>query len=135
MSATGSIAKLDRESRSRSLWASVVRSRPHRMSSGQAAIWAMSGGTIAAAAVLFRAGAGAVPPIISSFPVPFWALLIAFVAAERFAVHVHFRRSAHSMSLGEIPFVFALVFAGGPQAILAGAIGRIVVLALHRKLP
>ena len=75
------------------------------------------------------------PPIISSFPVPFWALLIAFAAAERFAVHVHFRRSAHSMSLGEIPFVFALVFAGGPQAILAGAIGRIVVLALHRKLP
>ena len=39
------------------------------------------------------------------------------------------------MSLGEIPFVFALVFAGGLPAILAGALGRILVLALHRKLP
>ena len=135
MSATGSIANLDRESRPRSLWASVARSRPHRISSGQAAIWAMSGGMMAAAAVLFRAGAGDVPPIISSVPVPFWALVIAFAAAERFVVHVHFRRSAHSMSLGEIPFVLALVFAGGQPAILAGAIGRILVLALHRKLP
>jgi diguanylate cyclase (GGDEF)-like protein len=119
----------------RSLLAYVVRSRPHRMASGQAAIWALSGAAMLTAVVLFRAGAGDVPPITSSFPVPFWALVIAFAAAERFAVHVHFRRSAHSMSLGEIPFVFALVFAGGPQAILAGAIGRIVVLALHRKLP
>ena len=120
MSVTGSVANLDRGSRLRSLLASVLRSRPHRLSSGQAAIWALSGGMIAAAAVLFRAGAGDVPPIISSFPVPFWALLIAFAAAERFAVHVHFRRSAHSMSLGEIPFVFALVFAGGPASDLGG---------------
>jgi len=90
---------------------------------------------IAAAAVLFRAGAGDVPPVISSVPVPFWALVIAFAASERFAVHIHFRRSAHSMSLGEIPFVLALVFAGGQPAILAGALGRILVLALHRKLP
>ena len=135
MSVTGGITNASRDSRLRSLLTCVVRSRPYRMSSGQVAIWALSGGMILTAAVLFRAGAGDVPPIISSFPVPFWALLIAFAAAERFAVHVHFRRSAHSMSLGEIPFVFALVFAGGPQAILAGAIGRIVVLALHRKLP
>ena len=85
--------------------------------------------------MLFKAGAGDVPPIISSVHVPFWALVIAFAAAERLVVHVHFRRSAHSMSLGEIPFVFALVFAGGAPAILAGAIGRILVLALHRKLP
>jgi diguanylate cyclase (GGDEF)-like protein len=113
----------------------VVRTRPYRMSSGQVAIWALSAALISAAAVLFRAGAGDVPPVISSVHVPFWALLIAFAAAERFVVHVHFRRSAHSMSLGEIPLVFALVFAGGSAAILAGALGRLAVLALHRKLP
>jgi diguanylate cyclase (GGDEF)-like protein len=39
------------------------------------------------------------------------------------------------MSIGEIPLVFGLVFAGGHQVILAGALGRMVVLALHRKLP
>ena len=39
------------------------------------------------------------------------------------------------MSLGEIPLVFALLFAGGFAAMLAGALGRVFVLALHRKLP
>jgi diguanylate cyclase (GGDEF)-like protein len=105
------------------------------MSSGQIPIWILSGTMMVSAGVLFRAGAADVPPIISSVHVPFWALLIGFAAAERFVVHVHFRRSAHSMSLGEIPFVFALVFAGGFAAILAGAIGRILILALHRKVP
>ena len=105
------------------------------MSSGQVAIWILSGTMMVTAGGLFRAGAADVPPIISSVHLPFWALLICFAAAERFVVHVHYRRSAHSMSLGEIPFVFALVFAGGSAAILAGAIGRIVVLAVHRKVP
>jgi len=95
----------------------------------------LTGAMLLSAGILFRAGAGDVPPVISSVHVPFWALLIGFAAAERFVVHVHFRRSAHSMSLGEIPFVFALIFAGGFAAILAGAIGRILILTLHRKVP
>ena len=135
MSVIDSSTEAGRYSRLRSLLALIARPRPYRMSSGQVAIWTLSGAMISAAALLFRAGAGAVPPVISSVHVPFWALLIAFAAAERFVVHVHFRRSAHSMSLGEIPFVFALVFAGGQPAILAGAIGRLLILAVHRKLP
>ncbi len=47
--------------------------------------------------------------------VSFWILLVAFAAAERFVVHVHFRRSAHSMSLGEIPLVFAPGLRLGPR--------------------
>ncbi|HEY2595657.1 MAG TPA: sensor domain-containing diguanylate cyclase, partial [Chloroflexota bacterium] len=74
-------------------------------------------------------------PIVPSMRVSFWILLVAFACAERFVVHVHFRRSAHSMSLGEIPLVFALVFAGGHDVILAGALGRLLVLAVHRRLP
>jgi diguanylate cyclase (GGDEF)-like protein len=135
MSAIPSTTKAGHDSPPRSLLAHFIRSRPYRMSSGQLAIWALSGAMIAAAAALFKAGAGDVPPVISSMHVPFWTLVIAFAAAERFVVHIHFRRSAHSMSLGEIPFVFALLFAGGEPAILAGAIGRLFVLALHRKLP
>jgi diguanylate cyclase (GGDEF)-like protein len=123
------------DSRFRAVLARVARPRPYRMSSGALAIWALSAAMISAAAVLFAAGAGAVPPVISTLHVPFWVLLIAFAAAERFVVHVHFRRSAHSMSLGEIPLVFALLFAGGSAAVLAGALGRLAVLALHRKLP
>jgi diguanylate cyclase (GGDEF)-like protein len=111
------------------------RSRPYRLQSGHVAIWLLSGLLLATAAALFVAGAGNAPPVISSFHLPFWALVIAFAAAERFVVHVHFRRSAHSMSIGEIPLVFGLMFASGHDVILAGALGRIVVLALHRKLP
>ncbi len=135
MSVVGSSSEAVRDSKLRALLARVARPRPYRMSSGQVAIWTLSGAMISTAAALFAAGAGGVPPIITSVHVPFWALLVAFAAAERFVVHVHFRRSAHSMSLGEIPLVFALVFAGGSAAILAGALGRIAVLALHRKLP
>jgi diguanylate cyclase (GGDEF)-like protein len=109
--------------------------RPHRIPAGQLVIWILSLVLIGAAAVLFGAGAGAERPILRSVRVPFWALLLAFAAAERFVFHVHFRRSAHSMSLGEIPLVFALVFASGQDVILAGAIGRLLILALHRKLP
>jgi diguanylate cyclase (GGDEF)-like protein len=124
-----------RHPRVRSVLAHVARSRPYRLSSGQVAIWTLSGAMVSAAAILFKAGGGDVPPVISSVHLPFWAVLIGFAAAERFVVHVHFRRSAHSMSLGEIPLVLALVFAGGQTAILAGAIGRLLVLILHRKLP
>ena len=60
-------------------------------------------------------------PVVSLDAGSIWILLVAFAAAERFVVHVHFRRSAHSMSLGEIPLVFALVFAAGHDVILAGA--------------
>jgi diguanylate cyclase (GGDEF)-like protein len=135
MSVVGSNVGGRRDSRLRSVLTHVSRSRPYRMRSGQGAIWILSGAMIAIAAVLFKAGAGDMPPIVSSVHLPFWALLVAFAASERFVVHVHFRRSAHSMSLSDIPLVFALVFAGGQAAILAGAIGRILVLALHRKLP
>ena len=142
MAVTGGVSEVGRASRLRSSVLDYlvrsrpyVRPRPYRMSSGQVAIWTLSGVMISTAAVLFQAGAGDVPPVVSSVHLPFWALLIGFAAAERFVVHVHFRRSAHSMSLGEIPFVFALVFAGGFTAVLAGAIGRILILALHRKVP
>jgi diguanylate cyclase (GGDEF)-like protein len=135
MSAIGTSARAARNARLRSVLARVARSRRYRMSSGQVAIWALSATMIWTAALLYKAGAGQVAPIITSVHLPFWTLLIGFAAAERFVVHVHFRRSAHSMSLSDIPFVFALVFAGGQTAILAGAIGRVIALALHRKLP
>jgi hypothetical protein len=38
------------------------------------------------------------------------------------------------MSMGEIPLVFGLVFATGAQVVLAHALGRLVILALQRKL-
>ena len=120
---------------------SRVRSKlPHltratRMSRGEVAIWLLSVGLVASGIALLRSGAVTASPIVPSMQVSIWVLLAAFAAAERFVVHVHFRRSAHSMSLGEIPLVLGLVFASGHDVILAGAIGRLLVLALHRRLP
>ena len=81
------------------------------------------------------AGAADTTAVISSVHLPFWALLIGFGAAERLVVHVHFRRSAHSMTPGDIPLVFGLLFASGHDVILAAALGRLLVLAVHRKPP
>ncbi|MGH2892923.1 MAG: putative bifunctional diguanylate cyclase/phosphodiesterase [Solirubrobacteraceae bacterium] len=110
-------------------------SRATRMSRGEVTIWLLSAGLVAAGVALLDSGAVSGQPVIGSMQVSIWILLIAFAAAERFVVHLHFRRSAHSMSLGEIPLVFALVFASGHDVILAGAIGRLLVLAVHRRLP
>ena len=120
---------------------SRMRSRlPHlaratRMSRGEVTIWVLSAVLVAAGVALLSSGAVTASPVVGSMQVSIWILLVAFAAAERFVVHVHFRRSAHSMSLGEIPLVFALVFASGHDVILAGAIGRLLVLAVHRRLP
>jgi diguanylate cyclase (GGDEF)-like protein len=135
MGATGSNIDVTRVSRLRSGLDHLVQSRPSQLASGHEAIWALSGLLILIAAILFEAGVRHVPPVITSVHVPFLAVVAAFAAGERFAVHVHFRRSAHTMSLGDIPLVFALLFAGGFAAVLAGALGRVLILALHRKLP
>jgi diguanylate cyclase (GGDEF)-like protein len=119
----------------RSLVTHVRRPRPHRISSGQAAIWVISALLVATAGAVYTSAHSNPAPISSAIHLPFWVLLIAFAAAERFVIHVHFRRSAHSMSLGDIPLVLGLVFASGHDVILAGALGRLFVLALHRKLP
>ncbi|HEY1565473.1 MAG TPA: GGDEF domain-containing protein [Solirubrobacteraceae bacterium] len=109
--------------------------RAARMSRGEVGIWLLSAGLVAAGVVLLRSGAVTTRPVVPSMQVSIWILLVAFAAAERFVVHVHFRRSAHSMSLGEIPLVFGLVFASGHDVILAGVIGRLLVLGVHRRLP
>jgi diguanylate cyclase (GGDEF)-like protein len=108
---------------------------PHRLAAGERSIWALNGAMLVTASVLFWFGVRNAPPIIPGMHLPLWALILAFAAGERFVVHVHFRRSAHTLSLGEIPLVFGLIFASGTNVVVAGALGPMVVLALHAKLP
>jgi len=66
---------------------------------------------------------------------PWWALACGFVLTELFVIDIHVRSDAHSVSLGEIPFMLGLALAS-PAALLAGRIvGSSVVLALHRHQP
>jgi diguanylate cyclase (GGDEF)-like protein len=61
-----------------------------------------------------------------------WVLAPLFVVAEACVVHLQFRRSAHSFSLADIPFVFGLVFASGDDFVAAALLGAGVVWALRR---
>ena len=59
---------------------------------------------------------------------PWWAVALGFAGAELCVVHVRFRRSAHSFSLADLPFVFGLVFATGDDFVLGALVGTAIVL-------
>jgi diguanylate cyclase (GGDEF)-like protein len=69
---------------------------------------------------------------IASPEVPWWGVALGFVVAEACVVHLQFQRSAHSFSLADIPFVFALVFASGEAFVLGALIGTAIVYAARR---
>jgi diguanylate cyclase (GGDEF)-like protein len=65
-----------------------------------------------------------------------WLLVAAgFAAAERWVVHLHFRRSTHSLSLGELPLVAGLLFLAPGELVIAGLAGSSVALLLDREIP
>jgi diguanylate cyclase (GGDEF)-like protein len=63
-----------------------------------------------------------------------WVIAAAWVLAESCVVHLQFRRSAHSFSLADLPFVFGLVFAGGDAFLTGALLGAALAYGL-RKLP
>src|SRR3954454_21586046 len=65
---------------------------------------------------------------------PWWSIAMAWIVAEACVVHLHFKRSRHSFSLADLPFVFALAFASG-DGFLAGALAGAAVAYSLRKLP
>src|SRR3954452_1556310 len=65
---------------------------------------------------------------------PWWAVALGFAGAEVCVVHVRFRRSAHSFSLADLPFVFGLVFAAGDAFVVGAIIGTALVHGLIRRL-
>src|SRR4051795_4897477 len=73
-------------------------------------------------------------PAHSTPHVPWWAVALGFAAGEICVVHVRFRRSAHSFSLADLPFVFGLVFATGDGFVLGALVGTGLVLAILRRL-
>ena len=42
--------------------------------------------------------------------IPWWMLALGFIGAERCIVHLEFHRSAHTISLADLPFALGLVF-------------------------
>ena len=101
----------------------------------EAKIWILTSIVAAAAAGTYLAlveplGAGP-----SELDLPWWLVAAGFAAAERWVVHLHFRRSTHSLSLGELPLVCGLLFLPAHELLIAGLVGSSVALAFDREIP
>ena len=82
----------------------------------EAKIWLL---TVVVAAAAVGAYLGLVEPLgtgPSELDVPWWLVAAGFAAAERWVVHLHFRRSTHSLSLGELPLVARPALPPGARA-------------------
>src|SRR3954469_2682017 len=85
-------------------------------------------------AVVFVASVRGTAPL--SEPVlPWWAIAAGFVVAEACVVHLQFKRSAHSFSLADVPFVFGLTFASGTGFLVGALLGAGVAYAARRLPP
>ena len=101
----------------------------------EAKIWLLTGAVAAATVAAYLtlvAPLGAGP---TTLEIPWWLVALGFAAAERWVVHLHFRRSTHSLSLGELPLVAGLLFLPAHELVLAGLVGSSLALAFDREIP
>jgi len=87
-----------------------------------AAVWLWISLLGAAAAAVFATGVHGRAPLVAPH-LDWWAVAVGFLVAEICVVHIQFRRSAHSFSLADVPFVFGLAFAGGDAFVLGALAG------------
>ena len=73
-------------------------------------MWALNAALAAGAYALYHHVAPFSAPDVD-LRLPWWALAIGFALTEVAVVHVHFRRSAHTLTLAELPLVLGLLFA------------------------
>src|SRR3954453_6533567 len=62
-----------------------------------------------------------------------WELAPAFYLAEVFAVHLHFRKQAHTLSLSEVGLAFGLFFASPANLLIANIVGVTAALVINRR--
>jgi diguanylate cyclase (GGDEF)-like protein len=68
---------------------------------------------------------------LSEPELPWWVIAVAWAVAEACVVHLQFRRSAHSFSLADLPFVFGLLFASGGDFLAGALIGAAIAYAIR----
>jgi diguanylate cyclase (GGDEF)-like protein len=97
-------------------------------------VWALNIVVLTLALVLYIGPARGLGPLATPH-IPWWLVAVAFALAERCVVHLHFRRGAHSFSLGDIPLVFGLIFCSAEGVIGGCLLGSGIILLLDRRLP
>ncbi len=111
------------------------RQATRRLIAGDGRVWALNAGIACAAAALLFGPVRQLGDPQLGVKLPWWLLAAGFLAAERAVVHLHFRRSAHSFSLGDLPLMFGLLFVTPFDLVIAGLVGPAVVLLFDRRLP
>ena len=96
-------------------------------------VWALIAAMVSMAAILFVLVVAELEAPAGQLRLPWWALALAFAAAEVFVVHLNFRHSALSLSLAEVPLVAGLFLAHPSELMLAGIVGPGVVLLLDGR--
>ena len=96
-------------------------------------VWALIAAMASMAAILFVLVVADLEAPAGHLRLPWWALALAFAAAEVFVVHVNFRHSALSLSLAEVPLVAGLFLAHPSELMLACIVGPGAVLLLDRR--
>jgi hypothetical protein len=84
-------------------------------------IWLLAASIATAAAVVLVLSRH-LPGPRQPLGIPWWALLLAFYAAECLVVHVHFRRRTQTLTLAEIPLLLGL-YSLSPLGLLAAQLG------------
>ena len=97
-------------------------------------VWGLNLLLIAAAVALYAGPVHGLQPLAHPH-LPWWSMAIAFAIAERCVVHLHFRRGAHSFSLGDIPLVFGLIFCSSNAFMIGCLLGIATVMLFDRRLP
>jgi diguanylate cyclase (GGDEF)-like protein len=101
----------------------------------QAKIWIFGGSLAAVAGVVYMALVRELAVAPGAVEVPWWVVAAGFAAAERWVVHLHFQRSAHSLSLAELPLVVGLFFLEPQELVVASLAGSSLALLLDREIP
>jgi len=72
-------------------------------------------------------------PVSTGLVLQWWELAPLFAIVEVCVVHLHFRRDAHTIAIGEVPLVLGLFFATPGALVVARLLGSAAALALHRR--
>jgi diguanylate cyclase (GGDEF)-like protein len=75
------------------------------------------------------------PTPLAAVHIPWWALAAGFAITEICVVHIHFRRGAHSLTMGEFPLVLGLLFCAPADIVLAWVVGAGLVIVAQRGIP
>jgi diguanylate cyclase (GGDEF)-like protein len=98
-----------------------------RLKRGDPAGWALNAALAAGAFALYRHIGGLAAPF-SGFHIPWWALALAFAITEISVVHVHFRRSSHTLALAELPLAVGLLLCAPGDVVIGWVAGATLVL-------